>query len=169
MTITRPITFTLLTAAAFALAACSPPTTSETSTPAPTASQKSADGVVIPAERFFTADKFTYANYQDVVVKHAALDLDVNFDRKVLDGAVTLEFERLNPDATTLTLDTKDLIIKTAAIQTTEGWIPVDYTLAEADPVLGSAMNIDIGTEATQLRIIYETSPAAEGPAMALS
>jgi leukotriene A-4 hydrolase/aminopeptidase len=118
---------------------------------------------VIPAERFFTADQFTYANHQEVIVSHADLDLDVNFNRKVLDGAVTLAFERLAPEAQTLTLDTKDLLIKAVALQTQDGWTPADYTLADADPVLGSAMTINIGSEASQLRIIYETSPSAEG------
>ncbi len=157
MTNTRIITLTCLTAIGFSLAACSPKSGKTVST------EVSVAEAIVPTERFFTADQFTYANYQEVVVKHAALDLDVNFDRKVLDGAVTLRFERLKADAETLTLDTKDLLIKAVSLETTEGWVPADYTLADADPVLGSAMNITIGTDATQLRIIYETSPSAEG------
>lgn len=157
MTNARLISFALLTAASFTLVACSP----NTSTTAPT----DASGVqtVVPDERFFTADQFTYANYQEVVVKHAALDLDVDFDRKVLDGAVTLRFERLKSGAQTLTLDTKDLTIEAVEIETGGSWTATDYTLAEADPVLGSAMRIAIGTDATQVRITYETSPNAEG------
>lgn len=158
MTHTRRVTFTVLAAVGLTFAACSP----QTSTTAPSTETAAAE-VIIPSERFFTADQFTYANYQEVVVKHAALDLDVNFDRKVLDGAVTLEFERVKPGAQTLTLDTKDLLIKGASLETGEGWIPAEYTLADADPVLGSAMTIAIGSDATQLRIIYETSPRAEG------
>lgn len=157
MTNTRLITFTLFAAAGFTLAACSP--TPSTTTP----TEVNVVETVVPAERFFTADQFTYANYQDVVVRHAALDLDVDFDRKVLDGAVTLRFERLNPDALTLVLDTKDLVIKGVALDTEDGWAPADYTLAEADPVLGSAMSIAIGADATEARITYETSPTAEG------
>ncbi|GGX60003.1 aminopeptidase [Litorimonas cladophorae] len=157
MSNTRLVTLSLVTAAGFALAACSP----NTSTAEPT--EVATTETVAPAERFFTADKFTYANYQEVVVKHAALDLDVNFDRKVLDGAVTLRFERLKPEAQTLTLDTKDLLIKAVALETEGGWMPADYTLADADSVLGSALNISIGTEAEHVRIIYETSPTAEG------
>ena len=156
-TIARMSTLTLFTAASLTLAACSP----STSTPTPT--HTSAAEAIIPTERFFTADQFTYANYQDVIVNHAALDLDVDFDRKVLDGAVTLRFERVKPGAQTLVLDTKDLLIKGAALQTDDGWVPADYILAEADPVLGSAMSVEIGVEATQLRIIYQTSPSAEG------
>ena len=157
MTSPRHITLTLFSVASLTLAACSP-------SPAPeTAAEESAVQTIVPAERFFTADQFTYANYQDVVVQHADLDLDVNFNRKVLDGAVTLTFDRINPDAQSLTLDTKDLLIKAVALQTEDGWTPADYTLADADPVLGSAMTINIGAEATQLRIIYETSPSAEG------
>lgn len=157
MSNTRLVTLSLVTVVGFALAACSP----KTSTAGPT--EVATTETVAPAERFFTADKFTYANYQEVVVKHAALDLDVNFDRKVLDGAVTLRFERLKPEAQTLTLDTKDLLIKAVALETEGGWMPADYTLADADSVLGSALNISIGTEAEHVRIIYETSPTAEG------
>ncbi|MEP3654248.1 MAG: M1 family metallopeptidase [Litorimonas sp.] len=153
----RHTTLSIFTAAGLTLAACSP----NTSTP-PTSDAIIVEAI-IPTERFFTADKFTYANYQDVVVKHAALDLDVDFDRKVLDGAVTLRFERLQEGAQTLTLDTKDLLIKAVALETKDGWVPTEYSLADADPVLGSAMNIAIGSEATQLRIIYQTSPSAEG------
>lgn len=157
MSQTRLITLTLFTAAGFTLAACSTPTSTIAQTETRTVE------TVIPAERFFTADQFTYANYQDVVVKHAALDLDVDFDAKVLDGDVTLRFERLNPEAQTLILDTKDLAIKGVALETDAGWMPADYTLADADPVLGSALSIGIGADATEARISYTTSPAAEG------
>lgn len=157
MTNTRLITFTLFTAASFTLAACSQNTSTAVST------DMSVAQTVVPSERFFTADQFTYANYQEAVVKHAALDLDVDFDRKVLDGAVILRFERVVEGAQTLTLDTKDLVIKDVALETDEGWTPADYTMAAADPVLGSALSIAIGTDATQLRITYETSPNAEG------
>ena len=153
----RLTSFTLFAAAGFTLSACYP----STSTPPP--KDDSAAEAIIPAERFFTADQFTYANYQDVVVKHAALDLDVNFDRKVLDGAVTLRFERVTAGAQTLTLDTKDLLIKAVALETKDGWMPAKYRLADVDPVLGAALNIDIGNEAEHVRIIYETSPTAEG------
>jgi len=155
MTNVRLMSFTLFAAAGLTLAACSPSTTA----PADTVEAE----VVIPSERFFTADQFTYANYQDVVVKHAALDLDVDFDRKVLDGFVTLEFERLKPDAQILTLDTKDLTIKTVAMQMEDSWVLAEYTLSNPDPVLGSALTVEIGTEATELRVYYETSPKAEG------
>jgi leukotriene-A4 hydrolase len=157
MSNTRLVTLSVVTLAGFALAACSPKTSTAGSTEVATTES------VAPAARFFTADKFTYANYQEVVIKHAALDLDVNFDRKVLDGAVTLRFERLKPGAQTLTLDTKDLLIKAVALETEGGWMPADYTLSDADPVLGSALNVSIGTEAEHVRIIYETSPTAEG------
>lgn len=157
MTNTRLITFTLFAAAGLTLAACSPTPSTTTSTEA------NVVATVVPTERFFTADQFTYANYQEVVVKHATLDLDVDFDRKVLDGAVTVRFERLNPGAQTLILDTKDLVIKGIALDTKDGWTPADYTLAAADPVLGSALSIAIGADAKKARITYETSPSAEG------
>ena len=153
----RQFTITLFSVAGCALAGCSP------NSPPETSEKKKTVQTIIPAERFFTADQFTYANYQDVVVKHVDLDLDVSFERKKLDGAVTLDFERIKSNAQSLILDTKDLLIKAVALQTNDGWVPANYTLAEADSVLGSAMHIVIGRDATQLRIIYETSPNAEG------
>ena len=150
----RHLPVSILAATAFTLAACSP-STSPTET--------AAAEVIIPAERFFTADQFTYANYQEVVVKHADLDLDVDFDRKVLDGHVTLNFERLKPGAQTLTLDTKDLVIKGAALPQEDSWVLAEYTMSDPDPVLGSAMTIEVGADSTELRIFYETSPKAEG------
>ncbi|WP_371397827.1 M1 family metallopeptidase [Fretibacter rubidus] len=159
MTIARLSAFSVLAAATLTLTACGP-----TNPPSEVGSaENSASQTIVPSERFFTADQFTYANYQDVVVNHAALDLDVDFDRKVLDGAVTLQFTRLDPNATTLVLDTKDLLIKAVALETDDGWMPTDYTLADPDPMMGSAMRIDIGADASQLRIIYQTSPEAEG------
>ena len=163
MTTLRHIPFSLFAATAVTLAACSPNSETTSPSPATPSADVSAAEVVIPTERFFTADQFTYANYQEVVVKHAALELDVNFDRKVLDGHVTLSFERLDPGAQTLTLDTKDLTIKGVALPMEDSWALAEYTMSDPDPVLGSAMTIDVGADSTEVRIFYETSPTAEG------
>ena len=162
MTNFRLATFSLITMAGLAMTACSPQTSTPPSTEVSETETNEAQAVM-PAERFFTADQFTYANYQDIVVKHAAMDLTVDFDRKVLDGAVTIRFERLSPDVQTLTLDTKDLTIKTVELETSDGWTPATFAMGERDSVLGSAMNITVGAEAAQVKITYETSPKAEG------
>ncbi|CAM3782732.1 M1 family metallopeptidase [Litorimonas haliclonae] len=111
-----------------------------------------------------TTDKFTYANYKDVRLTHIDLNLDVNFEEKVLDGVATLDFERIDPDVETLVLDTKDLTINSISLVNGETTTPVeDYTLGEADPVLGQELRIPLGEETEQVLIDYTTSPTAEG------
>lgn len=111
-----------------------------------------------------TTDKFTYANYKDVRLTHIDLNLDVNFEDKVLDGVATLDFERIDPDVETLVLDTKDLTINSISLVNGEVTTLVeDYTLGEADSVLGQELRIPLSEETDQVLIDYTTSPTAEG------
>ncbi len=120
-------------------------------------------------EAVFTApeqtpiDAFTYANYNDVRVTHAALDLDVLFDEKILDGTVTLDLEYLNSDAETLVLDANDLTIRSVEARTNGDWTQATYEMGEDDPRKGSRFEIALPDRADQVRISYHTSPEAEG------
>ena len=87
------------------LTACSP------SEPAPQADPQASASEAASSARGFTADKFTYANYTQVRVTHLDLDLDVDFEAKVLRGTATLDFERIDRAAKELVLDTKGLTI----------------------------------------------------------
>jgi aminopeptidase N len=55
-------------------------------------------------------DLHSYARPDQVRVKHAALDLDVKFDRKTLEGTATLTIERTDA-AAPLIVDSRDLNI----------------------------------------------------------
>jgi len=154
MTLLKPVIFTLLTAST--LVACNG---------AETPIEETKPAVTEPAKRVITKDdKFTYANYDEVRVTHLDLNLDVNFEAKVLDGIATIDFERVTPDADMLVLDTKDLLIKSVRIFADgkpEG--VTDYTMDEADKVLGEALRIPLTDETDQVLISYRTSPTAEG------
>lgn len=108
-------------------------------------------------------DKFTYANYNDVRVTHVELDLDVNFNDKVIDGVAILDLDYLNPDAATLVLDADDLTIESVEAGTQGDWQEADYTLGPDDPVKGSRLEIALSERAGQVRIVYQTSPGAGG------
>lgn len=107
-------------------------------------------------------DVHSYSNPEQVRVSHVDLDLEVMFDRKVLKGTSTLTLERKGDYP--LILDTRDLkIIKTEASNDGSNFTPVQFTLGEADKILGAPLTIQLPAQAAKVRIEYETSPHASG------
>ena len=115
-------------------------------------------------------DYHSYANVDQFRTTHLDLDLRVDFHFKTIAGSVTLELKRLDPRSTQLVLDTKDLMIldvtqkasdvlgATSKNQTI--WVSRPFHLEKPDPILGSALVIDLppskkGTES--IKIDYET------------
>jgi leukotriene-A4 hydrolase len=109
-------------------------------------------------------DMHSYANPDQVRVRHVDLDLEVLFDRKTLKGASTLTLVRTASGAQPLKLDTRDLkIIKTESLNDGANFTEVPFTLGAADDILGAPLTIQIPAEATKVRIEYETIPKASG------
>ena len=108
-------------------------------------------------------DPFTYANYEKVRVTDLALDIEVLFDKKAIEGTAILTFERIDPEASVLVLDSNDLDIRSVETAIDGEWIPAEFDLGADDPELGSKFSIDIPPGAAKARITYRTSPDAEG------
>lgn len=109
-------------------------------------------------------DKFTYANYDKVRMTHLSLNLDVNFDEKVLDGTATIDFTVVDPTTHILQLDTKDLTIRSVQGLSRAGeWVTMDFNLNNKDEVLGTMLEIPFSKGMNKVRIDYRTSPTAEG------
>jgi leukotriene-A4 hydrolase len=119
-------------------------------------------------------DYHSYANLDQFRVTHLDLDLRVDMVFQGIAGRASLDLKRLDPRATQLVLDTKDLMIldvtqkaadvlgATAKNQTI--WVSRPFHLEKPDPILGAALVIDLppskkGTES--IRIDYETLPAS--------
>jgi leukotriene-A4 hydrolase len=111
-----------------------------------------------------TRDLHSYANPEQIRVRHVDLDLEVLFDRKILKGTSTLTLTRPAAGTHTLKLDTRDLkIIKAESLNDGTNFTAAQFTLGEADKILGAPLTIDIPPQATKVRIEYETSPKASG------
>jgi leukotriene-A4 hydrolase len=109
-------------------------------------------------------DPHSYANLDDFRTRHLALDLTADFDRKQLIGSATLDLERLNPQARTLVLDTRALVIRRVETATISGaFKPTRYRLSKADAVLGSALRIIMPADAIRVRVRYHTASTASG------
>ena len=163
MTVLKPAIVSIFSAAVL-LTACNNAETPQQSPTTKTSASSPETKVELPARIISKDDKFTYANYDEVRVTHIDLNLDVNFDSKVLEGIASLDIKRVKPGADMLVLDTKDLLIKSVRIF--KGSVPeepTDYTLDEADKVLGEALRIPLTPETDKVLISYRTSPKAEG------
>ncbi|MGH9802929.1 MAG: M1 family metallopeptidase [Blastocatellia bacterium] len=111
-------------------------------------------------------DVHSYSNPEQVRVKHVDLNLEVQFNRKVLKGSATLTIERKQGDATSLKLDTRDLkIFKAETSSDGSNFAPAQFTNGEgeASVILGSPLTITLPAQASKVRIEYETSPIASG------
>jgi leukotriene-A4 hydrolase len=121
-----------------------------------------------------TFDYHSYANVDQFRVTHLELDLRVDLEHKTIAGVVALELQRLDPRATQLVLDTKDLMILDVTQKATDVlgataksqaiWVSRPFRLQKPDPILGSALVIELtpSKRSTELiRIDYETLPAS--------
>ncbi|MEX2962537.1 M1 family metallopeptidase [Microbulbifer sp. TYP-18] len=108
-------------------------------------------------------DYHSFANTDDFLVKHVDLDLEVHFDRKVIEGEAKLQLERLTDQKKPLILDTRDLHIESVRAGHGSQLQPVKFTLGKTDPHLGTPLSIELPQNATTVAIRYSTSPDASG------
>ena len=99
-------------------------------------------------------DVHSYSRPDLIRVRHLELEFDVRFDRKVLDGLVTLHFDpAVQPE---LVLDTRDLEIHT--VDNAAG-----FALGPRDPILGAPLKIALPKGSSWVRVRYSTNPCASG------
>lgn len=110
------------------------------------------------------ADALTYANYDQVKVSHLYLDLDVDFDKKSLNGFAELTLNWLNDDVADVYLDTRDLEIhRVMAKNANNQWVKLNYKLAKRDDVMGSKLTIKTPFQTPTIRVYYNSLPQASG------
>ena len=148
-------------AAALAVAGCA-----RDQAPANNAGTAAASTAAAPAATQAAAvnDEHSYAQPDKVRITDLGLDLALDFAKKTLSGTATYTLEWLDPNATQLVLDTRDLTIAKVEGQGADGqWAPLQFALAGADKVLGSKLTIETPARPKQVRIAYTTSPNASG------
>ncbi|MFQ5718648.1 MAG: M1 family metallopeptidase [Acidobacteriota bacterium] len=111
------------------------------------------------------ADIHSYAQPAVARVRHMAIDWTIDFDRRVLDGRVTLTVEKARPGPVSLLLDTRDLDIVSvkAGPDETSALSEVDWLLGKRDPHLGSPLQIQMPAGDDLVEVAYRTRPSATG------
>jgi len=109
-------------------------------------------------------DPHSYANFDQVRVTRAHLDLNVDFERRELAGFVDLSLEQRDPKARELVLDTRDLRIdEVLSVDAEQNYRPTSFKLGAHDAIFGRALRIVLPEATSRVRIRYRTSPEASG------
>jgi leukotriene A-4 hydrolase/aminopeptidase len=113
-------------------------------------------------------DYHSFANVAEFRVRNVDLDLTVDFEARRLVGRADLTVARLDKNARTLILDTRDLDIRSASLLRKGGKpTPLSFKLGEAREFLGQPLKIEMpastGTGDAIVRIQYQTQPQASG------
>lgn len=99
-------------------------------------------------------DIHSFSRPDEVRVRHLELDLDVDFDKHVLTGSATLQFDpAAKPE---LILDTRELTIHSVTNA-------VSFELGPKDRILGAPLRIALAPGTSWVRVDYSTSPNASG------
>ncbi len=109
-------------------------------------------------------DYYTFANTEQFVTEHVELDLDVDFEAQAFRGYAMLTIRRLDPAATEVILDTRDLDIVSAAVLTGEASAAAEYRFGETDDLLGTPLIVALPPETGErfdLVLEYSTSPTS--------
>src|SRR6476660_7135572 len=125
--------------------------------PAALSSSSSQSGTAMPATPAAERDAHSYAVPSDARVTHVALDLTADFAAHVLGGHATLTIEAV-PTATTLILDTRDLVIQGV---TDGAGDPLHYELGPEHRILGRALKVTLPADRHLVTVSYRTSPRA--------
>lgn len=145
----------LLASLFLGLTACQPDDSGE--------AKKTTDSEKLQNSASEVVDRHSHANFSEVELKHVDLDLTVDFESRQLKGNAELAFDRLDPAADTLVLDTRDLTVEKVEALQDDKWRATEFELAEADPVLGSKLSISLPEGSDRVRVHYQTSPDASG------
>ena len=106
----------------------------------------------------------SFANTDEIKVKHFNWNMTVDFASKILDGFVLLDLDYVKKNVDRLVLDTSQLKIKQVeAVDANGKWATVNFTLKKAHPIYGQALEISLPQHNKQVKISYSTSPDAVG------
>lgn len=105
----------------------------------------------------YPEDPHSFARPNEVVIKHLDLDINVDFDKKILSGIAKYNIEnKTNSDL--IYFDTRGLKIDKVY---DENGKELNFKLEEEKPYLGSALAINITPETKSVTIKYSTNPDA--------
>lgn len=116
------------------------------------------------------ADPCTFSNLSQVITRHTHLNLSVDFTQRTLSGTVQLTMECLQDDVSSVTLDSRDLDIRSVKITVGDLEQALKFSFGEGNakvpsygrPLIIQLPNAQKAASSIALTIAYATSPTAE-------
>jgi leukotriene-A4 hydrolase len=103
-------------------------------------------------------DVHSFANPNEVAIKHMYLNLDINFDKHLLKGYVELTLDN-KKKTSILHLDSRQLKIDSIS---TDDVGKTTFEIGKESAIFGSDLSVTITPKTKKVTIYYETSPDAE-------
>ncbi len=104
----------------------------------------------------YVDEPHSYAQPNEAVITHLDLDIDVDFDQKIITGKATYKIE--NNNSLEIILDIKFLVIEKVQADGKD----TEFSLGEFDEHLGQPLNISIGKETKNITVYYSTTDKTE-------
>lgn len=102
----------------------------------------------------------SFANIDEISTSHLHLDLEVNFDKKILSGVARHTMDNTGTDQAIF--DIKDIDIKKVTLGEEGKESETTYAIGKADELLGEPLIVDINEDTKHVNIYYSTTPEAE-------
>jgi leukotriene-A4 hydrolase len=104
----------------------------------------------------YVEEPHSYAQPNEAVITHLDLDIDVNFDKKVISGTATYEIK--SDAATEIILDAKNLVIE----KTQADGVDTKFSLGEYEESMGQPLKISIKEDTKRITVFYQTTDKTE-------
>ena len=120
--------------------------------------QNSGSSAITEVNATTVIDEYTAAKPDEAVVKHLELNIEVDFDKKVITGVASYQIEK-KKDGERIILDSRDLNIEKVTLD--DGSEETNFEIKEVRPFMGNSLTIYIKPNTTQINIHYSTKPQA--------
>ena len=125
-------------------------------------SQQTQNGETMTTEQTATekmsADVHSYAQPAEAFAKHLDLDIEVNFDQKVISGSASYLIDNLT-GTDKIIFDARDLQIEKVYLG--DDMQETTFELGDSKPFLGQPLVVNIKPDTKKVTIKYKTSPEA--------
>ena len=105
------------------------------------------------------SDSHSYSNHSEIRTTHIHLDLDVNFEEKIIYGVARHQMS--SSTVSKAIFDMKGLDIQKITLGKNNE-LETDYTIGKTDPIKGSPLTVNINPGTEYINIYYQTTKETE-------